>query len=589
MVLSLSLRYVFVCQCSPLKKVRLTVSVVAGPMMSDLVNVDELLEGISFGDAGEPLKPFEQLMGCMPPSSATLLPEPYQWLLTDPASPIADFYPTSFTVDMNGKRWPWEAVVLLPFIDSQRLVSAANTYVKEEQLTDDEKARNQPGQAVVFSSSSSSTTTLASISEDEGSSSVFGALQSTAQCVPLSESQWHYEANETTPVFQPKLLGGAGLPSTPGFPSLTAAPIRSLRRSRLGINVHGMRSRYRTAVLDLEAEIPPFPPLQLLASKLIGSTIYINYPFLTEGFVTAMSDASLTIRGGNGEYVKHWTTDEADDFRRKLASLVKHLEVGARVTGTGGWKIPDGNGIVVSVRPLKGLTTMPDGTEAKVYADFEMDVPLMAALWSPDQPDPRIADIPAAFEKDPYFIEMVSKAIGPSQRTTTRDDSYRSGFLQESIGATRNFGSLSHRLSQGSRRTIQPTTFKAADSSRSLSSLAIRRRQSKLVRGSPRGRLMAMGVALGAALFAKHAAGTQLAAPALPRPRPTFLQVPRGGDSAPSDPFAKQAPPPLDYAHGTTTLSFKFRGGIIAAVDSRASMGEFVGSKTTQKVLPINR
>ena len=48
------------------------------------------------------------------------------------------------------------------------------------------------------------------------------------------------------------------------------------------------------------------------------------------------------------------------------------------------------------------------------------------------------------------------------------------------------------------------------------------------------------------------------------------------------------ATPPLEFAHGTTTLSFTFDEGIIAAVDSRASIGNFVGSKTTQKVLPIS-
>jgi 20S proteasome subunit beta 5 len=35
-------------------------------------------------------------------------------------------------------------------------------------------------------------------------------------------------------------------------------------------------------------------------------------------------------------------------------------------------------------------------------------------------------------------------------------------------------------------------------------------------------------------------------------------------------------------------LSFVFQDGIVAAVDSRASLGNFVGSKTVQKVLPIN-
>mmetsp|Transcript_10855 Transcript_10855/g.15302 ORF Transcript_10855/g.15302 Transcript_10855/m.15302 type:complete len:316 (+) Transcript_10855:76-1023(+) len=55
-----------------------------------------------------------------------------------------------------------------------------------------------------------------------------------------------------------------------------------------------------------------------------------------------------------------------------------------------------------------------------------------------------------------------------------------------------------------------------------------------------------------------------------------------------SSPFETVSPPPLEFAHGTTTLSFKFQGGIIAAVDSRASIGNFVGSKTTQKVLPVS-
>jgi len=55
-----------------------------------------------------------------------------------------------------------------------------------------------------------------------------------------------------------------------------------------------------------------------------------------------------------------------------------------------------------------------------------------------------------------------------------------------------------------------------------------------------------------------------------------------------SSPFNSVSPPPLEFAHGTTTLSFKFQGGIIAAVDSRASIGNFVGSKTVQKVLPVS-
>jgi len=53
--------------------------------------------------------------------------------------------------------------------------------------------------------------------------------------------------------------------------------------------------------------------------------------------------------------------------------------------------------------------------------------------------------------------------------------------------------------------------------------------------------------------------------------------------------FEPMGTPPIEFSHGTTTLSFIFQGGIVAAVDSRASIGSFVGSKTTQKVLPISK
>ena len=39
--------------------------------------------------------------------------------------------------------------------------------------------------------------------------------------------------------------------------------------------------------------------------------------------------------------------------------------------------------------------------------------------------------------------------------------------------------------------------------------------------------------------------------------------------------------------HGTTTLSFKYHDGIIVAIDSRASIGSYVGSRTVKKIFPI--
>lgn len=48
------------------------------------------------------------------------------------------------------------------------------------------------------------------------------------------------------------------------------------------------------------------------------------------------------------------------------------------------------------------------------------------------------------------------------------------------------------------------------------------------------------------------------------------------------------APGLMDFKKGTTTLGFCFQGGIIIAVDSRASMGSYIGSQTVRKVIEIN-
>ncbi|XP_004755529.1 proteasome subunit beta type-11 [Mustela lutreola] len=42
-------------------------------------------------------------------------------------------------------------------------------------------------------------------------------------------------------------------------------------------------------------------------------------------------------------------------------------------------------------------------------------------------------------------------------------------------------------------------------------------------------------------------------------------------------------------AHGTTTLAFRFRHGVIAAADTRASCGSYVQCPASRKILPVHR
>jgi len=72
--------------------------------------------------------------------------------------------------------------------------------------------------------------------------------------------------------------------------------------------------------------------------------------------------------------------------------------------------------------------------------------------------------------------------------------------------------------------------------------------------------------------------------------KPTFALPPvTSPGSFLNDAFAHpHAPAPIEVKHGTTTLGFRFQGGIIIAVDSRSTMGSYISSQSVKKVIEIN-
>ena len=89
-----------------------------------------------------PYTPFMQQLGCLPPQSSALLPHSYQQLVLDEHSPIIQFYPREFAIDMNNKINPWEGVNLIPFIEESALRSAVQNCNCDQNLTAEEKDRN---------------------------------------------------------------------------------------------------------------------------------------------------------------------------------------------------------------------------------------------------------------------------------------------------------------------------------------------------------------------------------------------------------------------------------------------------------------
>ena len=111
------------------------------PLASDLRDLASL--NFDFpSDQSRPFTPLMQLLSVLPPQSSRLLPRPYAELMTEPASPLASNYPPTFKVDQNGKTAPWEAIVLIPFLEEDTMIAELSRIDHTEQLTTKERFRN---------------------------------------------------------------------------------------------------------------------------------------------------------------------------------------------------------------------------------------------------------------------------------------------------------------------------------------------------------------------------------------------------------------------------------------------------------------
>uniref|UniRef100_A0A671LPH8 5'-3' exoribonuclease n=1 Tax=Sinocyclocheilus anshuiensis TaxID=1608454 RepID=A0A671LPH8_9TELE len=116
------------------------------PFASDFKDIKGMFSDFEKGT--KPFKPLEQLMGVFPAASGNFLPPTWRALMADPESSIIDFYPDDFAIDLNGKKYAWQGVALLPFVDERRLRAAlADVY---PDLSPEEVRRNSLGSDVVF-------------------------------------------------------------------------------------------------------------------------------------------------------------------------------------------------------------------------------------------------------------------------------------------------------------------------------------------------------------------------------------------------------------------------------------------------------
>lgn len=352
-----------------------------GPMLSDLRNLETIFASIKF-ELGAPLKPFEQLMGCLPPASSSLVPPLYQKLMTDPISPINRFYPQDFLVDMNGKRNPWEGVNLLPFIDVKLLKETIASQCPDSALTVNERKRNTRGNVLLYTFDSTAHENVPSPNTKIGLTDII-MCNSKVNSIDTPD--------RLDICFKPELVPGTQHPY-PGFPSLNVLPVQHTELTKVGLNCFGSASKYPNLILFLH-KMPELPPVEQMADNIIGKSLYINWPMMHEARVVAISNASCEVRLANMKNtVKKFSSKEAEEWQTESSAMATRYLSGFGMPGSGGVNIGEIQ-YRLKLLPLQGMkSNVKTGATKKVFGTEEADVPLQLCLWQAPAPDPRFVE-----------------------------------------------------------------------------------------------------------------------------------------------------------------------------------------------------
>jgi 5'-3' exoribonuclease 1 len=248
------------------------------PMISDVKK--GLSADMNF-QLGQPFRPFQQLMGVLPDRSKKIVPQVYWPLMTDPNSPIIDFYPRDFELDMNGKKQEWEAVVKIPFIDEKRLLAAMAP--KDALLSEDEKRRNEFGVSLKF--------TYAAEVDYTYPSSLPGIFPDLEHCHCV-ENIFELPTMEGLDVYVGLVEGvKLGAAALAGFPSLHTLP-HTGQLGFHGVSIFQQESRNESMVVTLSEGEEKGTVAH--AKERLGKAVHVGYPFLQEGKVVSMSDEMFT-------------------------------------------------------------------------------------------------------------------------------------------------------------------------------------------------------------------------------------------------------------------------------------------------------
>ncbi|WWC63302.1 uncharacterized protein I303_105902 [Kwoniella dejecticola CBS 10117] len=328
------------------------------PRITDLKGIPDFKFDFNLG---KPFTPFQQLMGVLPEESKEHVPSAYRDLMYEETSPIIDFYPKDFALDMNGKKQDWEAVIKIPFIDEERLLRAMAS--REVRLTSEEKSRNQNYVATQF------------VYDGDQESSYPSSAPGYFPDLPKSQcrsSPYHLPTLGGDIDLVLGLLDGVhlGAKALAGFPSLQTLPHQGTLGYH-GVNVFQSDSKNQSMIITVTSKHDR-PNTGDIAKKLIGQRTFHSWPYLHEGMVVAVSDDmfkyELQKMGKSAKVVSTPHNPFQAIAWKKTADHIEHHN-------SKRFGIMIGNvDVVLHVRPLKGMKRLHTGALVKDYEAPEKEI-----------------------------------------------------------------------------------------------------------------------------------------------------------------------------------------------------------------------
>ncbi|KAL1116455.1 hypothetical protein AAG570_004928 [Ranatra chinensis] len=241
------------------------------PYISDIKGFADLK--IDF-ELGHPFLPFQQLLAVLPAGSKEFLPRSLQNLMTCTDSPLIDFYPKDFEIDMNGKKQEWEGIVLIPFIDQDSLLKAMEPCYTD--FTEEERIRNTHGPMYIYQYTS----------EDLGQMEAPEYFPKISSNHARAEEVWSAEIVVDRKNLVKGLHPRYKLMYHPGFPTLNRIPFKAALRKEK-VKVFEQPSRGENMILTLTSFDQR--DLREIAEDIVGKVVYVGWPHLTKAIVSHIS------------------------------------------------------------------------------------------------------------------------------------------------------------------------------------------------------------------------------------------------------------------------------------------------------------